>query len=141
MSEETVIGEPCITRYADTHSDITEEPPTHIPFRSQSKSDDEDEPSSNDELTEQVDMRASEGDFDSMTTALNVSSKDDNLSHPFELKAIEGHRHMSGILELIVSYKTNETSWHPIDLVKYDDPQAVAQYVLQNDLGLSRIHI
>ena len=80
-------------------------------------------------------MRASEGDFDSMTIALNASSKDDNLSLPFELEAIEDHRHMSGILELLVSYKTNETSWHPIDLVKYDDPQAVAQYVLQNDLG------
>ena len=75
-------------------------------------------------------MRASEGDFDLKTTALNVSSKNDNLSHPFELEAIEDHRHVSGILELLVSYKTNETSYHPIDLVEYDDPQAVAQYVL-----------
>ena len=42
---------------------------------------------------------------------------------------------MSGILELLVSYKTNETSWYPINAVKYDDPRAVTQYVLQNDLG------
>ena len=70
-----------------------------------------------------------------MTTTFNVSSKDDNLSYHFELGAIEGHGHVSGILELQVSYKTNETPWHPIELVKYDNPQDFAQYVLANDLG------
>ena len=80
------------------------------------------------------------GNIDSMATALNVSQEDKEFtSDPFELEAIEDHRHVSGVLELKVSYKTaykdNDTSWHPIDMVKHEDPQAVAQYILANDLG------
>ena len=109
-SEEPAIREPYVSPTTGTPSDVTGNPPAHIPFGSQSQSDDEYHPPSDDELTEQVDMFASEGNFDSMTIALNVSSKDDNLSQPFELEAIEDHIHMSGILELLVSYRTNETS-------------------------------
>ena len=39
------------------------------------------------------------GDFDLMATALNNSLYDNNISNPFELKAIEENMHMSEILE------------------------------------------
>ena len=57
-----------------------------------------------------------------MATALNVSLEDGkDISNPFELEAIEDHRHLSGVLELKVSYNTaykeNDSSWHPIEVV------------------------
>ena len=102
---------------------------------SQTQSDDEEDPPSDDDLTDQVAMCADEGNFDQMATALNISQDNDNISDPFELDSIIDHRHLSGILELKVLYKTNEQSWHPIEMVKNDDPHAVAQYVMNNDLG------
>lgn len=40
------------------------------------------------------------GDFDLMVTVLNNSLDDgNNIFNPFELKATEENRHMSGILE------------------------------------------
>jgi len=52
---------------------------------------------------------------------LTASIKDDHL--------------VSGILKLQVEYSTGNVKWHPLDLVKDVDTQAVAQYVLKNDLG------
>jgi len=39
------------------------------------------------------------------------------------------------VLELNVSYTTGSIRWHPIELVKDVDVQAVANYILINDLG------
>ena len=53
----------------------------------------------------------------------------------FELLSIVVHRYLSGIIELQVKYTNGELSWHPMDLTKDEDPQAVAVYVLSNELG------
>jgi len=55
------------------------------------------------------------GDFDLMATVLNNSLEDgNNISILLNSKVIEDNRHMCGILELQVSYKTtykeNDTS-------------------------------
>ena len=42
---------------------------------------------------------------------------------------------MAGILKLQVEYSNGETSWHPIDLINSEDPHAVANYVIINDMG------
>ena len=52
---------------------------------SQSQPNGEDDLPSDDEMTKNVDLCASERSFDSMTTPLNVSLEDDNLSNHFEL--------------------------------------------------------
>ena len=107
---------------------------------SQTQSDDEDYPPSDDDLHDQMARCDGIGDFNSMATALNISLENgENIFNPFELDIIEDHRHLPGVLELYVSYDTankdiNDASWHPIDLVKDEDPQAVAQYILSNNL-------
>ena len=65
---------------------------------------------------------------------------DANTDSSQDVKAIINHHYTSGMLELEVSYGTGWTrsdkEWHPISLVKSEDPQAVANYVLHNDLGM-----
>ena len=39
------------------------------------------------------------------------------------------------MLKLSVEYSDGETAWHPIALVKDQDPQATAQYILDHDFG------
>ena len=59
-----------------------------------------------------------------------------------ELKSITDHRYLSGVLELQVEYTDGELSFHPIDMVKNEDPHAVANYIINNDLGkeCNKIH-
>ena len=52
-----------------------------------------------------------------------------------ELAAIVAHRFLPGILEVQVEYTNGDTSWHPIELIKNEDPCAIADYVINNDLG------
>ena len=52
-----------------------------------------------------------------------------------ELKTITDHRYLVGMLELKVEYTNGEKSWHPIGLIKDEDPHEVANYVLSNDIG------
>ena len=101
---------------------------------SQSQSD-EDDPPSDDDLNDQVSRSPEVENFDQKATALNISQEDDEIYNSFELDSILNLRHVSGILELLVSYKTDKQSWHPIEMFKNEGPQDVAQYIMSNDLG------
>ena len=82
-----------------------------------------------------------------ITTSIKGSEQDDVATHvntvfgqgedylAAELHSITDHRYLTGILELRVEYSNGDQSWHPIDLVKDEDPHAVANYILSNDLG------
>ena len=77
-------------------------------------------------------------DFDDMAARINVIfDADEDKSR--DLQLVLGHRYVSNVLELLVKYSTGngveDEEWHPIGLVKDEDPHAVAQYVLHNDLG------
>ena len=74
-------------------------------------------------------------DIDDIVSQINnqLDETDDVLSA--ELLSIVDHRYLSGIIELQVKYINGDFSWHPMDLIKDEDPQAVAVYVLSNDLG------
>ena len=78
---------------------------------------------------------ATDIDHDDVVTQINTifDEKDDYLAA--ELVAITDNRITTGILELLVEYSNGETTWHPIEMIKCEDPQAVAQFVLSNDLG------
>lgn len=39
------------------------------------------------------------------------------------------------MLELLVVYSNDKVSWHPIELIKNENPQATTTYILSNDLG------
>ena len=54
---------------------------------------------------------------------------------PIELVAIVNHWIASNMLELEVEYSDGTTSWHLIDVIKLDDPQSVANYVMKNDFS------
>jgi len=83
-------------------------------------------------------------DFNELASQINgVYDADADTSR--DIEAIINHRYTSGMLELEVSYSTGhetrnkkwypDKEWHPISLVKNEDAQAVANYVLHNDLG------
>ncbi len=76
-------------------------------------------------------------DFDQTAAQLNfVLDPDEEKDRDFD--SIVDHRYICNVLELCVKYSTGHSSedkeWHPIGLVKDEDPHAVAQYVLHNDL-------
>ena len=79
------------------------------------------------------------GNFDLMTTALNNSLKDgNNISNPFELKAIEENRHMSGIFKTCLLQDYLYKEWNLLLLYwsgENDDTQVVAEYIMTNDFG------
>ena len=66
---------------------------------------------------------------------LNDVFDPDNQCNREDLDSILEHRFLAGVLELKVSYTTGSIEWHPIKLVKDVDAQAVANYILTNDLG------
>ena len=74
-------------------------------------------------------------EYDNVVSQLNTvfDECDDYLAA--ELQSISDHRFTTGVLELQVIYTDDTSSWHPIDLIKDEDPQAVANYILRNDLG------
>ena len=77
-------------------------------------------------------------DFDQMASRLNVVFDPDE-DKDRDLEAIVDHRTVCSTLELLVKYSTGDgvedEEWHPIGLVKDEDPHAVAQYVMTADLG------
>ena len=57
-----------------------------------------------------------------------------------DIEAITDHRIAGGVLELQIKYSTGDDyyddyEWHPIGLVKDEDPYAVAKYVINNNFG------
>lgn len=50
-----------------------------------------------------------------------------------ELVSILDHHNMMGIVQFKVNYSHSETSWHPLELVKSEDSQGIARYILNND--------
>ena len=64
----------------------------------------------------------------------NALDSTDDYQHG-ELSEIILHQNISNTLELATKYTDGIFSWRPIDLVMDKDPHAVANYVMQNDLG------
>ena len=115
--------------------DDTISPSPHVPIISQTPADVEDDPPSDDD-TGLNDLILEEGtDLDTMAAHINaqLDETDDVLSA--ELEAIVDHRYLSGIIEFQVKYTNGDLSWHPIDLIKDENPHCVAVYVINNDLG------
>jgi len=52
-----------------------------------------------------------------------------------KIKAINDHHYLVGILKFNLECTNGDTSWHPITLVKYEEPHDVANYIVSNDLG------
>ena len=52
-----------------------------------------------------------------------------------ELKSITDHKYLASMLELKVEYTNGEQSQNPTVLIKDEDPHAVANCILFNDLG------
>ena len=110
-------------------------PSPRTPIVSQTQEDEEDYPPSDDD-TGLNDLILEEGtDLDTMAAHINaqLDETDDVLSA--ELEAIVDHRYLSGIIEFQVKYTNGDLSWHPIDLIKDENPHCVAVYVINNDLG------
>ncbi len=81
------------------------------------------------------------GNFDKMADHVNVIfDHDDDKS---DVEAILDHRVVTEVLELKVKYfgdnEEDMCHWHPIDLVKDEDAQAVANYILSNDIDYRNI--
>ena len=72
-------------------------------------------------------------DVDDIADDINATM-DGDIESP-EISQILKHQFNGGILEFLCRYDTGETEWHPISLVKKDDPYSVANYIMQNDLG------
>ena len=66
--------------------------------------------------------------------ATHINTMFDVSDNHNELISIIYHQYCNGILELRVEYGDGETSWHPLSLVKDQDPQATTQYIVCNDL-------
>ena len=49
-----------------------------------------------------------------------------------ELNAIINHIYSADVLEFKVKYINWDMTWHPIDLVKDEDPHATANYIITN---------
>ena len=60
-----------------------------------------------------------------VTHVKTVFDKSDNYLAA-EILSILDHQYKGGILEMKVEYSNGEMCWHPIDLVKDEDPQATA---------------
>jgi hypothetical protein len=89
-----------------------------------------------------------DGDIDGDVLAQQVNNffNSDNPAEEFDsdfsIVRIVSHRCVDGILELEVEYSSGDKEFHPIALLKEEDPHAVAEYVLRTDLGrhLNTIH-
>ena len=73
-----------------------------------------------------------------MADRVNLHFNDDESQR--DIEAITDHRLAGGVLELQIKYATgdhyyDDYEWHPIGLVKDEDPYAVAKYVINNDFG------
>ena len=150
MDISTIIEEPSAMEEEATHSEecagVTAEAvvpspaptdggPPHVPMVSQTQSDDEEIPPSDQDPDGPFDGCDSGQDFDSMASHMNNHMDDKDEILDAQLVAIVAHQFLAGILELQVEYSTGETSWHPIELIKREDPHAVADYVIHNDMG------
>ena len=69
------------------------------------------------------------GNADLLNAAL-----DPDIEEP-EITSILSHQFNGSKLELLYKYSDGNTEWHPIDLLKNDDPYSVANYIMQNDIG------
>ncbi len=65
-----------------------------------------------------------------MAKDLNNVFDPDGLETDLEIDALLDHRFVSGILEFECQYSNGDTLWHPLSLVKNDDPYLLAKYVL-----------
>ena len=52
-----------------------------------------------------------------------------------ELKANMNKKYSANVLIIKVKYTNGGVTWHPIDLVKDEDPHITANYIITNDLG------
>jgi len=139
-TEEPILEEPedeimAAVETADLFTTSDTPPPSNpVPLVSQTQPEVEDV-DSDDEDSDPLSGRSSDKEATSIATDVNIVFDPDDDFAEEELDSILDHRFLSGILELQVQYSTGDIEWHPLDLVKHADPQAVAQYVLTNDLG------
>ena len=125
MEEVATHSEECIDVTAKTvvpSSTPTDMGPPHLPMVSQPQPDDEDYSPSDKELDGPFDGCDSGQDFNDMATHINNNFDDKDEILTVEVIAIVAHKFLAGILELQVEYSNGETSWHPIDLIKSEDP-------------------
>ena len=80
-------------------------------------------------------MDAGEGEFNLITTALNNNFDREGDDISAELVAIVSHRSLPNILELQVEYTTDECCYHSLNIIKDEDPQVIANYIICNDLS------
>ena len=102
-----------------------------MPFISQTQDDD----GSVDGGLNPIDADINTADHSTLISKVNNVIDDTDDYQRVELDEIISHRTTTGILELAVKYSDGIYSWHPIDLVIVEDAQAVANYVLQHDIG------
>ena len=89
---------------------------------------------SNDSADEELDPIA-DADDNINSVADNINAMMDPDVEAPEITKILKHQYNGGILEFLCKYDSGNTEWHPLELVKADDPWSVANYVMQNDLG------
>ena len=115
--------------------DADNNPPSSndLPIISQSDSEDENIPLSDDD--DYTDNNLNGVEEQHIVTDLNNQFDRGDDALPVELDYIIDHRYVAGVLELQVSYTDGSKSWHPLSLIKTEDPSAIADFVLNNDLG------
>ena len=97
-------------------------PSPHVPIVSQTQQEDDDSPSYNDD-TGLNGLIMDEGtDLDAIAAHINAQLDETDNVLSAELEAIMEHRYLSGIIEFQVKYINGDLSWHPIDLIKDEDP-------------------
>ena len=77
---------------------------------------------------------------DKVAIEASIIAKDQKIRkivHNFQIQCAykPPNKFNGSILEFLCKYDTGNTKWHPISLVKKDDPHSVANYIMQNDLG------
>ena len=112
------------------------EPENYLPVITQSMSD-ESEPDNSGPTSSVVnDVTHTVVDADEVIQMVNESFlKESGVDRDDDLNAIISHRTSNGVLELEIEYCSGNTEWAYFNVVQEEDPQACADYVMNNDLG------
>ena len=105
-----------------------------------SDEDDDDNSLADDEPSPIIPAISSKGHAELTEMADRVNRHFNEDEGQRDIEAITDHRLAGGVLELQIKYATgdhpyDDYEWHPIGLVKDEDPYAVAKYVINNDFG------
>ncbi len=123
-TNDTPLASPTTNDVSPTDDSDNDEP--MVPLVSQTQSEEDDDGSV--ESPTDVDPARLVHDVNNFFNRVEDDDTDD-------LHAILGWRYADGMLELEVEYSSGETKWHPYSMVQDEDPHAVAEWVLDTDLG------